>query len=247
MDFCFINKAKNTGSEEYFYEAAHWFRFAISENDTLKDAHYYLGWMHLDGNGVDKNSTLAFKCFKKAVEYGHDIAWQKIGDLWYSGFDENRPDKTKAFEWYIKGAERGNSQWINNLGLMYETGFDQILSNPQEAFKLYDKAAKLGNLDAIYNIGIAYLHGFFVEPDNLKAIDFMKKAANMGHAGSQIQLVNLGIVKNQNEFIMPNELDPYASEDEYEEEESEEEKEEINTKNEIIKSPANGNSNVLNV
>ena len=191
----------------------------------------------MDGWGVDKNLTLAFKWFKKAVECGHDIAWQKIGDLWYSGFDGNRPNKTKAFEWYCKGAEKENSQWINNIGLMYETGFDHIRANPQEAIKWYDKAAKLGNLDAIYNIGIAYLHGVYVEPDNLKAIDCLKNAANLGHLSSQTYLVNLGIVKDKNEFIMSYEQDPYGSEDDDEGDESEDEKEEFSNKNENIKSP----------
>lgn len=126
---------------------------------------------------------------------------------------------------------------------MYETGFDKIRSNPQEAIKWYEKAAKLGNLDAIYNIGVAYLHGVCVEPDDLKAIDNFKKAASLGHLSAQKHLVNLGIYKDETEFALSRNVNPYGSDDEYEEEESEDEKDEIYNRTDYVKSPI-GNLNL---
>jgi TPR repeat protein len=110
LGFLYYKEAKIQGSEEQFLEAAHWFRFSIAEDESLKDSHYYLGCMHLNGDGVDQSYSKSYKYFKKAADEGHDISCLKIGDLCYRGFDHNKPDKMKAYEWYSLGAQRGNSQ-----------------------------------------------------------------------------------------------------------------------------------------
>ena len=110
LGYLYYKEAKIRGSEEQFLEAADWFRFSIAQDDTLKDSYYYLACMHLNGDGVDQSYHLASKYFNKAAQNGHDIAFLKLGDLWYSGFDENKPNKSTAYEWYRKGGEKGNSQ-----------------------------------------------------------------------------------------------------------------------------------------
>jgi TPR repeat protein len=81
LGYLYYKRAKNTGSDEMYLEAAHWFRYSISEDDRLKDSNYYLGCMHLAGEGVDRSHTLAFRGFKSAADNGHDSACAKIGDL----------------------------------------------------------------------------------------------------------------------------------------------------------------------
>ena len=223
LGYLYYKKAKILGSEDMFLEAAHWFRFSISKDETVKDAHYYLGCMHMNGEGIDKSYTLAFKNFKKAADYGHDSSFAKIGDLCYSGFDDNKPNKIKAYEWYVLGAERGNSQCINNLALMLEYGFDTYSPNRKEAVKLYDRAAKMGNSDAFFNLGLAYQNGVHVEVDELMAIDLMKKSANMGNYKAQNYLINIGVVKDRSEFVLPKDFNAILSDDELEEESEEDE------------------------
>jgi uncharacterized protein len=191
LGFLYYKEAKVKGSEEQYLEAAHWFRFSIAEDDKLQESHYYLGWMYLNGEGVDQSFSLAFECFEKAAENGHDVAWLKIGDLCYRGFNNIKSDKLKAYEWYVMGAKRGNSQCINNLGLMLENGFDQFDSNQEEAFKQYQIASEMGNTDAIFNLALAYQNGVGVEIDDMKAIDLLKKAANLGHQNSQNYLIRI--------------------------------------------------------
>lgn len=60
LGFLYYKKAKFTNSAEQYLEAAHWFRFSISEDENLKDSHYYLGCMHMFGEGVDQSYNLAF-------------------------------------------------------------------------------------------------------------------------------------------------------------------------------------------
>jgi len=74
LGFLYYKEAKITSSVDQYLEAAHWFRFSIAEDDTLRDSHYYLGSMHLNGDGVDQSYSIAFKYFKKAVDNGHDTA-----------------------------------------------------------------------------------------------------------------------------------------------------------------------------
>lgn len=234
LGFLYYKKAKINSSEEYFHEAAHWFRFAAAEDDSIKDAHYYLGWMHLAGTGVDQSFSYAFKYFKRAAELGHDLAWLKIGDLCYGGFESLKADKTTAFNWYLKGAERGNPQCVNNIGLMLEFGFDQQPANQKEAFRKYEEASEMGNADATFNLGLAYQNGMYVEPDDVKAIDLMKMSANMGNVKAQEYLIYLGIVKDKSEFIISNELNVEYSDEDYEMRESEDENETDTIKNPII-------------
>lgn len=107
---------------------------------------------------------------------------------------------------------------------MLEVGFGPHPPNTREAVRFYEQAASLGNTDAIFNLALAYQNGVYVEIDEIRAIDLMKKAANMGHLNSQNYLVDLGIARDKSEFISKQELEPYSSEGEYEEEESEEDK-----------------------
>ena len=89
---------------------------------------------------------------------------------------------------------------------------------------MYEQAANMDNADGIFNLALAYQNGMNVDIDEIKAIDLMKRSANLGHLNSQNYLINLGIAKDKSEFITMQELEPYSSDDEYEEEESEDEK-----------------------
>jgi hypothetical protein len=106
---------------------------------------------------------------------------------------------------------------------MLEHGFETYSPNPKEAVRLYEQAAKMENSDATFNLGLTYQNGVHVEVDNLMAIDLMKKAANMGNSKAQSYLINIGVIRDKSEFVLPKELRAYGSEDEYEEEESEDE------------------------
>jgi hypothetical protein len=49
LGFMYMRKAKSTLSFEQYERAAHWFRYAISEDQSLQDPQYYLGLLFEKG------------------------------------------------------------------------------------------------------------------------------------------------------------------------------------------------------
>lgn len=220
LGYLYYTKGKFSSSEQHFESAAYWLRKSLLKEYELKDSHYYLGLMHQNGEGVDQWYRSAFRYYKVAADFGHDVAWEKLGDLCYSGYGCIRADKTKAFEWYSIGAEKGNSQCFNNMGLMLENGFDGYIPDILQAEEMYCKAYKLKNVDAAFNLGLLYTNysQFSVEPQN--AIKLVYESAVKGNKSAQSYLISLGYANNETEFIenvSPEFVDDYEEQEEDEE------------------------------
>ena len=201
LGYLYYTKGKFSSSISQLKEAAHWFRQSINKDYSIKDSHYYLGLMHQNGEGVDQCYKSAYKYYKAAADLGSDSAWEKLGDLCYSGYGWIRPDKTRAFDWYSVGAQSNNSQWINNMGLMIENGFDGVIADLLQAEHFYSKAHEMNNSDATFNLGYLYLNHPEFEFDEQNAINIIHEAAVNGNTKAQNFLVNIGVVTNKAEFI----------------------------------------------
>lgn len=66
-------------------------------------------------------------------------------------------------------------------GLVDEARAQYDLGNYEEAFALYLQAAEAGDAKAIYNVGALYARGEGVEEDDLTALEWFKKAAEMDY------------------------------------------------------------------
>ena len=109
LGYLYFKKGKLNSNHQQFGEAAHWFRFAISKDATLRDPNFYIGVMHLNGLGVDKCYKTAYRYFKIAADLGHSGACTKAGDIIYSGLGCLKADKTAAYEWYDQGSQLMNA------------------------------------------------------------------------------------------------------------------------------------------
>merc|ERR1712070_1272242 len=83
-------------------------------------------------------------------------------------------DAKEAEEWYEKAAESDNPTALCNLGVIFERR-----NEADKAVEMYSKAAALGHHAAQYNLGICYKDGFGVEADELKAAQWLAKAASV--------------------------------------------------------------------
>ena len=54
LGYLCYKRGKISSSVQQFEEAAHWFRYSISEDYSIRDSHYYLGAMHQNGDGVEQ-------------------------------------------------------------------------------------------------------------------------------------------------------------------------------------------------
>ena len=219
LGYLYYTKGKFSSSSSQLRDAAHWFRHSINKDSTLKDSHYYLGLMHQNGEGVDQCYKSAYRYFKIAADLGSDSAWEKLGDLCYSGYGWIRPDKTKAFDWYSLGAQRDNAQWVNNMGLMFESGFDGIISNILQAEELYRKAHIMKNSDATFNLGYLYLNYPEFQVEEHQAYIIINESATNGNTKAQNFLINIGVVNNKADFIKQSDIE-LVSDDQIEDHEN---------------------------
>jgi len=81
LGYLLFKKGKVSSTQQQFKEAAHWFRSSISHDYTIKDSHYYMGVMHQNGDGVEQCYKSAYKYYKAASDFEHELACERLGDL----------------------------------------------------------------------------------------------------------------------------------------------------------------------
>lgn len=84
-------------------------------------AQYWLGVMHSDEKGVQRDDQQAMSWYQKAAEQGNTEAQLSLGQMYSDGKGGKRGSQ-QAMKWYQKAAERGNVEAQLNLGLMYFNG-----------------------------------------------------------------------------------------------------------------------------
>lgn len=127
--------------------------------------------------------------FKEAIdlmmpyaEQKDDDAELKVGYAYEAGL-KNYKD---GMMWYKRSADRGNIVAKSNLANIYYHMFDY-----KQAFKLYEQADKQNYAPAAYMLGIIYYDeqgDIKIGRDLVKAANYFKKAADLGHAGGQYML-----------------------------------------------------------
>ncbi|MDD5262633.1 MAG: DUF3592 domain-containing protein [Methylacidiphilales bacterium] len=100
-----------TGKEGYPKnpaEAAKWFRKAADQGDA--EAQNWLAVLYNSGNGVEKNTTLAFEWLNKAGAQGEPHACYSLGYASEKGIGGTPQDTQKAIEWYRKAGNEPHSK-----------------------------------------------------------------------------------------------------------------------------------------
>ncbi len=194
--------------------AVEWYRKAATAGST--DAMYALGYAYKNGTGVKQDEDKAMKWYHTAAEEGHAGAMLILGRAHEKDYGATL-DNTQAMQWYQAAAEKGNIDAMLALAHIYESG-GSTEEVRQNVLKWYREAAKqkvvvpiralnkyLTNLwffppswDQIkkYNEnrlawkGYAYEFGIDVEQDQSKAIEYYRKAAELGDRYSMFALGN---------------------------------------------------------
>ena len=138
-----------------------------------------LGYMYLNGIGVEKDYARALKWYRKSALQGVPEAQHSLGFIYAEGLG-TAPVSAIALKWYRLAAEQGLTQAQFNLAYMYEHSMG-IRRDNKEVLKWYGKAAQQENLLAQYKIASMYLNGDGVEVDHLKAYAWFGVAAAGGY------------------------------------------------------------------
>lgn len=114
---------------------------------------------------------------KKAAEQGHIEAQYRLASMYYSG-EGIEQDYSVAIYWYTKAIERDNTDAYDSLKYLYNKHRNR---DHEEVKKLY-KAIENDNLaTANYSLGNMAENGLGMEIDRGKALDYYKKAMDLGH------------------------------------------------------------------
>ena len=111
-------------------------------NEGSIDSQVYLGWMHENGIGTERNTKAAYSYFKGAAELGSPEA-QFFLAKHYAGKDEIE----KSRYWYLRSADYDYSPALYRLGLLAELG-KGVAKDKRVALSFHSRAAKTGHVFA---------------------------------------------------------------------------------------------------
>ena len=121
-------------------------------------AAYYLGLMHWDGKGVEKNIDDAVDWLAQAAAQGHTGAQLSLGLAYERGQGVERNDHLGA-QWMSEAAAGGNSAAQYYLGIYYRDGRG-IVQDHDAAYTWLERSLSTGAssplfLDALIQLGVA--------------------------------------------------------------------------------------------
>jgi len=188
--FPFLLALLFTGCEKADFESAHRafksgdYARAKEQLQILADAgdakaQNNLGYMYLNGIGVEKDYEMAMKWYRMAARQGVAEAQHSLGFMYAEGLGTATVAEI-ALKWYREAAGQGLPEAQFNLAYMYENSIG-IRRDDAEMFRWYRAAAEQGNLRAQYKLGSMYLDGDGVERDRLKAYAWFGVAAAGGY------------------------------------------------------------------
>lgn len=155
-------------------QALIWFHKAAEQNHIK--AQNYLGQMYTFGQGVDKNSTEAFKWYLSAAMLGDASSQETVGHHYQNGWEVDQ-DYFEAVKWYQKAADQDHFRAKNYLGHMYLSGRG-VKQDPDKALELYRETAEQGYPLGMLNIGKMYENGNGVEQSDTEALKWYWRAAS---------------------------------------------------------------------
>ena len=159
----------------------------MAEENVGGEGAYNLGRMYLKGWGVVQNNETAVKWFERALERNFYQAAFSLGSMYYQGMGV-KADPEKGLR-YLQRAMLGD----NGAGYLYFYAIylhDRFNILPfDQAFKLIkDRAIKQQDPHAEYALGMIFYQGRLVPRDYSKAVFWLTKAAEKGHAAAQYWL-----------------------------------------------------------
>lgn len=167
-----------------YKEAVKWYRKSAEQGNAVGQAQ--LGACYAEGSGVPQNHKEAFNLFQKAAEQGDVIAQKFLADYYLTGYATIGipQDFDKAFDLYLKAAEQGLGPAQTQVGVCYMKGLGTS-QNTSKAIEWLKKASEKEPI-ALFNLGVIYINGEGgVSQDIGQGLEYMRKAASLGHEGAK--------------------------------------------------------------
>lgn len=141
-----------------------------------------LGLVYQKGIGVPPNPNLALKWFRLAAAQGHTTAMIGLGRLYQTGQGVSR-DLAEAAAWFQKALDKGDELGTLNLGLLAEEQ-----GQTEKARGLFEQAGDHGIAGAMVKLYGIYWDGVGITPDHVKAVAWLREAAETNYPYAQYLL-----------------------------------------------------------
>ena len=165
-----------------------WYRKAAEQGH--KEAQHAVGDAYYDGDGVQVDKCAAVSWWSKAAEQGHPLAQYAVGYAYVHG-DGVSADVDVGISWYRKAAEQGHKEAQRFLE-QYDAGPSQTAMEIDEGdaearwlLREKDPRERAPDATSQYQMGYALYHGDRVRVDAAAGVEWLRKAAEQGHAEAQ--------------------------------------------------------------
>jgi TPR repeat protein len=175
-------------------ESAFWLKKAADQHH--KQAVSRMAWHYRNGVGVIQNLPLAEELYKEAYILGVVGSSIPLAAIYRSGegtpIEEDgqghvKENHTEAVRWALIAAEAGIDRGQNILGELYRDGVG-VRQNFATALEWFEKAAQQDLALAYYNASALYRNPDLDFIDMEKGLEYLKRAADKGHAAAMIDL-----------------------------------------------------------
>jgi TPR repeat protein len=165
--------------------AFEYLRSAVEAGDGA--ACHQLGVAYLNGRGVGRDPTMAFKLFALGDEYENSRATVYLAECFFRGLGTDNDDK-KGFELLTKASANGNAQAMRARGVCFRDGLG-VDPDADEAFRNFERAVEAGDDNALLYLGDCYQKGIGTKPNEDLAFFYFERAASVGnsHARTLVQ------------------------------------------------------------
>lgn len=150
---------------------------AQSQNDLAR--------CYLNGYGVPANKVEARKWFMKSAKQGNPVGQYNLGCCMLKGIG-GKQDIYEGLAILTKVADTNHDisrEALTMLGDCYNFG-KEVQKDITKANSYYIKASEKDSDTASHNMGVHYMNGEGVETDTLIAIQYLRKAADLGFVPS---------------------------------------------------------------
>lgn len=154
-----LQKAADAGSLEAMYD--------------LSDCYY-------DGEGVEKNMTLAIKWITKAADAGYVKAQTALGATYLQGMEGLDQNYALSEKYLLMASDKDNTDAQAFLAYLYIA-----MEDYSKAMVWARKAAQMEHPQACFALGRIYDEGLGIEIDHKEGLKWYEKAANAGDADAQ--------------------------------------------------------------
>lgn len=158
-----------------------------AHNKGNVDATYWVGECYFSGWGVEIDEKKGFDLIQSAANKGQKDACYVMGVVYCNGLESQhlsiKSNLNRGMEW-LKIASNKNhpeAQWL--LGDLYYVNADK-----ETAFAWYSKSASLNSSMGVKRVGVRLMDGDGVSRDVALAIEYLKKAKEMGCDGMDLVL-----------------------------------------------------------